>query len=210
MWRKSVFKKATGQCFSLQVSDIFRHNRLSCVDIGVCSFGVRDDQPVHFVNLFRNHFSSRLVASGRLLKTPDLGLLKWARTKSPWLLHFNTGACNGCDIEVVALLTPRYDVERFGIKLEPSPRHADVLVVTGPVTKQCAPRLKMIYQQMPSPKFVVAVGACACSGGIFQECYNISGRLDEIIPVDVYVPGCPPKPEAIVQGVAKLLAKLKG
>ena len=101
-------------------------------------------------------------------------------------------------------------MERFGVKLEPSPRHADVLVVTGIVTKQCAPRLKMIYQQMPSPKFVVAVGACACSGVIFQECYNTTGRLDEIIPVDVYIPGCPPKPEAIVQGVAKLLAKLKG
>lgn len=136
--------------------------------------------------------------------------MKWARTKSPWLLHFNTGACNGCDIEVVALLTPRYDVERFGVKLVPSPRHADVLVVTGPVTKQCSPRLKMIYQQIPSPKFVIAVGACACSGGIFQGCYGVSGRLDEIIPVDVYVPGCPPKPEAIVQGVAKLLGKLKG
>jgi membrane-bound hydrogenase subunit mbhJ len=108
------------------------------------------------------------------------------------------------------LLTPRYDVERFGIKLEPSPRHADVLVVTGVVTKQCESRLKMIYQQMPDPKFVIAVGACACSGGIFQDCYNVSGRLDKIIPVDVYIPGCPPKPEAIVQGVAKLLGKLKG
>jgi Ni,Fe-hydrogenase III small subunit len=100
-------------------------------------------------------------------------------------------------------------VERFGIKLEPSPRHADVLVVSGPVTRQCKERLETIYQQMPSPKFVVAIGACACSGGIFQDCYNINGRLDDIIPVDVYIPGCPPKPEAIVQGVAKLLAKLK-
>jgi membrane-bound hydrogenase subunit mbhJ len=108
------------------------------------------------------------------------------------------------------LLTPRYDVERFGIKLEPSPRHADVLVVTGVVTKQCEARLKMIYQQMPDPKFVIAVGACACSGGIFQDCYNVSGRLDKIIPVDVYIPGCSPKPEAIIQGVAKLLGKLKG
>lgn len=96
------------------------------------------------------------------------------------------------------------------MKLVPSPRHADVLVVTGPVTNQCKPRLKMIYQQMPSPKFVVAVGACACSGGIFQGCYGVSGRLDEIIPVDVYIPGCSPKPEAIVQGIAKLLGKLKG
>lgn len=137
-------------------------------------------------------------------------LLNWARRNSPWLLHFNTGACNGCDIEVVALLTPRYDVERFGIKLEPSPRHADVLVVTGVVTKQCVSRLKTIYEQMPSPKFVIAIGACACSGGIFQGCYGVSQRLDKIIPVDVYIPGCPPKPEAIVQGVAKLLEKLKG
>ena len=136
-------------------------------------------------------------------------LLNWARRNSPWLLHFNTGACNGCDIEVVALLTPRYDVERFGIKLEPSPRHADVLVVTGVVTKQCISRLKTIYEQMPSPKFVIAIGACACSGGIFQGCYGVSQRLDKIIPVDVYIPGCPPKPEAIVQGVAKLLEKLK-
>ncbi len=141
---------------------------------------------------------------------PASSILKWARRKSPWLLHFNTGACNGCDIEAVALLTPRYDVERFGIKLEPSPRHADVLVVTGVVTKQCAPRLKTIYQQMPSPKFVIAIGACSCSGGIFQGCYGVSERLDKIIPVDVYIPGCPPKPEAIVQGVAKLLEKLKG
>lgn len=137
-------------------------------------------------------------------------MLKWARAKSPWFLHFNTGACNGCDIEVVALLTPRYDVERFGIKLEPSPRHADVLIVTGVVTKQCLSRLKRIYEQMPSPKFVIAIGACACSGGIFQGCYGVDKRLDEVIPVDVYVPGCPPKPEAMTQGVVKLLAKIKG
>lgn len=142
--------------------------------------------------------------------TPDLGLVKWARIKSPWVLHFNTGACNGCDIEVVALLTPRYDVERFGIKLEPSPRHADVLVVTGVVTRQVVSRLKRIYEQMPSPKFVMAIGACACSGGIFQGCYGVYKRLDEVIPVDVYVPGCPPKPEAMILGVAKLLAKVKG
>jgi NADH-quinone oxidoreductase B subunit len=137
-------------------------------------------------------------------------LLTWARTKSPWLLHFNTGACNGCDIEVVALLTPRYDVERFGIKLEPSPRHADILVVTGIVTKQCASRVKRIYEQMPSPKFVIAIGACACSGGIFQNCYGMYKRLDEVIPVDVYVPGCPPKPEAMMQAVVKLIGKVKG
>ena len=97
------------------------------------------------------------------------GTITWARVKSPWVLHFNSGACNGCDIEIVALLTPKYDVERFGVKLEPSPRHADVLLVTGCVTQQCAERLKRVYDQMPQPKFVVAIGACACWAEFSQE-----------------------------------------
>ena len=133
----------------------------------------------------------------------------WSRLKSPWVLHFNSGACNGCDIEIVALLTPRYDVERFGIKLEPSPRHADVLLVTGSVTQPCAERLKRIYDQMPEPKFIVAIGACACAGGVFRGNYNVLGGVDEVIPVNAYIPGCPPKPEAIIDGVVKLLNSLK-
>jgi NADH-quinone oxidoreductase B subunit len=133
----------------------------------------------------------------------------WSRLKSPWVLHFNSGACNGCDIEVVALLTPKFDVERFGIKLEPSPRHADVLLVTGSVTKQCAERLKRIYDQMPEPKFVVAIGACACSGGVFRGNYNVLNGVDQVLPVNAYIPGCPPKPEAIIDGVVKLLNSLK-
>ena len=133
----------------------------------------------------------------------------WSRIKSPWVLHFNSGACNGCDIEVVALLTPRFDVERFGIKLEPSPRHADVLLVTGSVTQPCAERLKRIYDQMPEPKFVVAIGACACAGGVFKGNYNVLVGVDEVIPVNAYIPGCPPKPEAIIDGVVKLLNSLK-
>jgi NADH-quinone oxidoreductase B subunit len=136
-------------------------------------------------------------------------LATWARLKSPWVLHFNSGACNACDIEVVALLTPRFDVERFGIKLQPSPRHADVLLVTGPVTQQCAERLKRIYDQMPEPKFVVAIGACACSGGVFRGNYDVVGGVDKVIPVNAYIPGCPPKPEAIIDGVVKLLNSLK-
>ncbi len=134
--------------------------------------------------------------------------MNWARRKSPWVLHFNSGACNGCDIEVVALLTPKYDVERLGIVLEPSPRHADVLLTTGVVTQQCADRLKRIYEQMPNPKFVIAIGACACSGGIFEGNYTVVGGVDKVIPVNVYVPGCPPKPEAIINGVAELLKQL--
>ena len=136
--------------------------------------------------------------------------MKWARLKSPWLVHFNTGACNACDIEVLAALTPRYDLERFGAVLKGSPRHGDVLVVTGPVTRQVKDRIMRIYEQMPPPRFVVSVGSCASSGGVFNGCYNVYPGLDSLIPVDAYVPGCPPKPEAIIHGVAALLAKIRG
>ena len=134
-----------------------------------------------------------------------MSILTWARTHSPWLIHFNAGACNACDIEVVAALTPRYDVERFGALLKGSPRHADVMVVSGSVPRKIRDRLKRIYEQMPEPKFVVAVGSCAISGGVFQDCYNVMEGVDKIIPVDAYIPGCPPKPEAILDGVVKLL-----
>ncbi len=133
----------------------------------------------------------------------------WARVNSPWIIHFNSGSCNGCDIEILATLTPRYDVERFGIKLRGSPRHADVLVCTGPVTRQARERLIRVYEQMPEPKFVVAVGTCAISGGVFQGCYNIVGHIDEVLPVDAYIPGCPPRPEAIIDGIVKLLGHLQ-
>ncbi len=132
---------------------------------------------------------------------------EWAYAKSPWLLHFNTGGCNGCDIELVASLTPKFDVERFGIRLQGSPRHADILCVTGPVTAQTKDRLIRIYEQMPEPKKVVAIGTCAESGAPFKDCYNVYGGIDFLLPVDAYVPGCPPKPEAIIDGIAKLISK---
>jgi len=134
-----------------------------------------------------------------------MSILTWARTHSPWLIHFNAGACNACDIEVVAALTPRFDVERFGGLLKGSPRHADVMVVSGSVPRKIRDRLKRIYDQMPEPKFVVAVGSCAISGGVFQDCYNVIEGVDKVIPVNAFVPGCPPKPEAILDGVVKLL-----
>ncbi|RLF25120.1 MAG: NADH-quinone oxidoreductase subunit B [Thermoprotei archaeon] len=137
-------------------------------------------------------------------------LIQWARYSSPWILHFNSGGCNGCDIEVVAALTPYYDAERFGVLLQGSPRHADILVVTGPITRQVAKRLKRIYEQMPEPKFVLAVGACTLSGGVFHGSYNVYEGVDKVIPVDVYVPGCPPRPEAILHGVVRLIEKLRG
>lgn len=136
-------------------------------------------------------------------------IVTWARTKSPWVLHFNTGACNACDIEIIAALTPHYDLERFGVLLKGTPRHADVLLCSGPVTRQIKDRLVQIYEQMPNPKFVVAVGTCACSGGVFKGCYNVTAGIDSAIPVSAYIPGCPASPTAIMDGVVKLLQSLE-
>lgn len=135
-------------------------------------------------------------------------LVRWSRKKSPWILHLNSGACNACDIEIVAALTPRFDVERFGVLLKATPRHADVIVASGPVTRQMKDRLIRIYEQTPDPKFVIAVGACAMSGCVYRGAYNILGGIDQAIPVDIYVPGCPARPDAILDGVVKLLGKL--
>ncbi len=136
-------------------------------------------------------------------------IVQWSRIKSPWVIHFNSGACNGCDIEIVASLTPRYDLERFGVLLKGTPRHADVLLASGPVTRQIEDRLLRIYEQMAEPKFVVAVGTCACTGGVFRGCYNVRGGIDRILPVSAYIPGCPVTPNAIIDGVVKLLATLE-
>jgi len=136
-------------------------------------------------------------------------IVTWARIKSPWIIHFNTGACNACDIEIIAALTPRYDLERFGVLLKGTPRHADILVCSGPVTRQVEDRLKRIYEQMAEPKFVMAVGTCASTGGVFNGCYNVKGGIDTVIPVSVYIPGCPVSPKAIIDGAVKLLASLK-
>lgn len=129
--------------------------------------------------------------------------------RSLWVFHLNTGSCNGCDIEIVAGLTPRYDLERFGIKLVGSPKHADVLLVTGPVTHKMADRVKRVYEQTPEPKVVIVVGTCGTSGGVFYNSYNLLGPVDKIIPVDVYVPGCPIRPEALIYGVLQAWIKLE-
>ena len=129
--------------------------------------------------------------------------------RSLWVFHLNTGSCNGCDIEIVAGLTPRYDLERFGIKLVGSPKHADVLLVTGPVTSKMYDKVKRVFEQTPDPKAVIAVGTCGTSGGVFYNSYNISGSIDKVIPVDVYVPGCPARPEAIINGVLQAWIKLE-
>lgn len=132
-----------------------------------------------------------------------------ALTKSLWVFHVGGGSCNNCDIEILDLLTPRFDVERFGILLAGSVRHADVLLVTGAVTRKIAPRLKQLYEQAPKPCIVISIGACACGQGIFRGGYNTPLPVDEIIPVDVYLPGCPPKPEAMILAVVKAIEKVK-
>jgi len=134
--------------------------------------------------------------------------------KSPWLLHYDAGCCNGCDIEILATLTPLYDVERFGIIPIGNPKQADLFLVTGPVNYRNRRVLRRLYDQMPHPKIVVAVGTCASTGGVFHNCYNILGGVDQAIPVDVYVPGCAVRPESILEGVmmglARLEAKMRG
>ena len=129
--------------------------------------------------------------------------------KSPWLLHYDASSCNGCDIEVLACTTPKYDIERFGIINTGDPFQADILLITGGVNSQCEKVVKQLYEQMPNPKVVVAVGICACTGGGFKDCYNIKGGIDTVIPVDVYVPGCAARPQAIIDGVVKALEILE-
>ena len=136
-------------------------------------------------------------------------LANWARLKSPWITLFNSGACNACDIEVIAAVTPRFDLERIGILAQGTPRHADLLIVTGPVTKKQAPRLRRIWEQMPEPKYVIAMGACGATGGVFRGLYHIVDGVENVIPVDAYVAGCPPRPDEIIDGVVATLGLMK-
>jgi Ni,Fe-hydrogenase III small subunit len=135
--------------------------------------------------------------------------LKSYRKKSPWILHYNAGSCNGCDIEILACLAPKYDIERFGMINTGNPKQSDILLVTGPVTKRSRERLVEIYAQMPEPKVVIACGACASSGGVFRGMYNCEGGIDQYVPVDVYVCGCGCRPEQIIDGVVQALGILE-
>jgi membrane-bound hydrogenase subunit mbhJ len=130
-------------------------------------------------------------------------LMCLARRRSPWLFHMNSGSCNGCDIEIIAALSPRYDAEQLGVRLEGSPRHADILCVTGPVTKKAVGAVKTVYDQVCGPKAVIAIGSCPATTNVFIDSRTLVGPLDKHIPIDVYVPGCPPRPDAIIAGVAK-------
>ncbi len=152
--------------------------------------------------------------SGLLYKGLNMSWEMWSLKKSIWLFHINTGSCGGCDMEIINLLTPKYDTERFGIKFVSSPRHADALLVTGIVTREGAGRLIEVYRQMSKPCIVFITGACACDSGIFHKSYNAAGPADKIIQDEdpnamiMYVPGCPPGPEAIISAFSKMLAEL--
>jgi len=131
------------------------------------------------------------------------------RKKSPWILHYNAGSCNGCDIEILACLSPKYDLERFGVINTGNPKQSDIFLVTGPVTYRSRTRLLELYNQIPNPKVVVAVGSCACTGGVFRGMYNVEDGVDRYIPVDVYIAGCASSPELIMDGVVKALEILE-
>ena len=135
-------------------------------------------------------------------------LLCTCRGRSPWLFHMNSGSCNGWDIELVAAISPRYDAEQLGVQLEGSPRHADILCITGPVTRNAVGAIETVYGQVLNPKAVVAIGSCPATTNVFIDSRTIDGPLDKHIPVDVFVPGCPPRPDAIIQGIVKAAAIL--
>lgn len=129
-------------------------------------------------------------------------LIQGSFKRSLWVYHANAGSCNGCDIEEICAFTPHYDAERFGLKLVGSPRHADVLLVSGPVTRQSRDRLLKLYDAVAKPCVVIGVGSCATGGGVWFDTYGTEGGLKDILPVDYFIPGCPPRPEAILYGVA--------
>lgn len=146
------------------------------------------------------------IETPNILTTSLDSVFNWARAKSLWWLGYGI-AC--CAIEMMATSMPRYDFDRFGIIPRSSPRQSDVMVVAGPVTKKMEPVIKRLYDQMAEPRWIIAMGSCAISGGAFADSYHVLKGVDTILPVDVYVPGCPPRPEALIYGFLKLREKIK-
>ncbi|MCS7245159.1 MAG: NADH-quinone oxidoreductase subunit B [candidate division WOR-3 bacterium] len=143
---------------------------------------------------------------GEILITSVSSVLNWAKAKSPWALTFGL-AC--CAIELMATYGPEFDAERIGSILRATPRQADLMIVAGTVTIKMAPRIKRLYDQMPYPKWVIAMGSCAISGDHYRNVYSVVPGVDQVVPVDIYVPGCPPTPDALINGIIKLSEKVE-
>jgi len=132
-----------------------------------------------------------------------MSLLNTIASRSPWLYRINAGSCNGCDVELATTACiPRYDVERLGCQYCGSPKHADIVLITGPLTMKVKEKVLRVFQEIPEPKVTVAIGICPISGGVFRDSYAIAGPMDSYLPIDVNVPGCPPRPQAIIEGIA--------
>jgi Ni,Fe-hydrogenase III small subunit/ferredoxin len=201
-----------------------------CVFCGECA-AASDDPAVHITQKFELAATSRsalvvnaayalnedgshkqLLAAGGELETGGRHLRREIHRllgRSLAIRQVDAGSCNGCELEINALNNPVYDIERFGISFVASPRHADMLLVTGPVTRNMEMALRKTYHATPEPKLVVAVGACGISGGMFGTNYATRGGVDQVVPVDVYIPGCPPRPEALIYGILLALGRLE-
>ncbi|MGQ4832533.1 MAG: NADH-quinone oxidoreductase subunit B [Candidatus Asgardarchaeia archaeon] len=155
-----------------------------------------------------NGGGSIIITSLRKLLRKGVGwLFRWARGSSPWVLHLGIMCCA---LEIpMAVGAGRFDMERWGVFPPASPRQSDLMIINGPITKKMAQRIKILYDQMPEPKYVIAVGECAICGGPFKGSYNVVHGADKVVPVDVYVPGCPPRPEAFLDALIKLREKIK-
>jgi membrane-bound hydrogenase subunit mbhJ len=135
-------------------------------------------------------------------------LIDISRKRSPWVYRVNAGSCNGCDIEIAPCFSPRYDGEQIGALMQGSPKHADILLISGPITLRTKEIVKDIYQQIPSPKAVIALGSCPASGNVFSGSPTVVGSAEAVVPVDLYVPGCPPRPQAILEAIQMAAALL--
>jgi Ni,Fe-hydrogenase III small subunit len=167
-----------------------------------------------WTGLKKDQLVRRWDVGRRVEITPETPVAKAVRSQLQKLLgralnirQLDAGSCNGCEAEISALTNPYYDLERFGIHFVASPKHADMLLVTGPVTRKMAEAVRATYEAVPAPRLVVAVGACGCSGGLFAGSHAVVGAVDAVIPVDRYIPGCPPTPAMILSGILEVLGR---
>jgi Ni,Fe-hydrogenase III small subunit len=200
-------------------SALIRENALLCIDLGKCLFcnecsNACPNGKISFTNDYRCSASKRedlIIFEGknRVFVQPLEDTLKRLLGRSLKLRQVSAGGCNACEADTNVLGTPVFDLARFGIQFVASPRHADGILVTGPVTENMHHALLKTYEAVPDPKIVIAVGACAISGGPFQGNQEVSSGLDSVLPVDLYIPGCPPHPLTILDGLLRIIDKLK-